>query len=120
MLGRAVVRRLALLSLCVVALGHGFAGAVTHLPHHPAHVPVTTAGAYSAPEAGGEEDRHDGHAGPACEIVTGSAPGSCHPAAGVPVSPLDMELSAVLSPGGFVPSRSPPKPSPVVLSVLRI
>lgn len=119
MFGRVLVYRLALLCLCAVALGHGFAGAATHVPHHP--VPVAMAEAFSAPAGDGGESHDDGHTGASCEIVTGAGPGSFHPAAGVPVCPLRTEpFVSSLPSGESTPSRSPPEPSPVVLSVLRI
>ncbi|MFJ3932014.1 hypothetical protein [Streptomyces sp. NPDC090029] len=124
MLGRATVRRLVLLCLCAVALGHGFAGAATHVAHHPPLSPVPAAGAPSAWTEDATQPHGqahgDGHVGPACDIVTGSAPGSSGPAAGLPVCPRGTEPPVLLPLGGAAPSRSPPEPSLIVLSVLRI
>ncbi|WP_415952356.1 DUF6153 family protein [Streptomyces sp. KLOTTS4A1] len=125
MAGRVVTRWRALLAVCAVAavtLGHGFAGAATHLPHHPDHALVTHAvsAAGSAPHAGGAEPHHDGHDGTACDILPGGGAPHLHlVASGLAASWADERLAA-LSCATAVQARAPPKPSLDALSVLRI
>ncbi|MBO8186483.1 DUF6153 family protein [Streptomyces spirodelae] len=118
--GRVRLHWLVLFATCVLAVGHGFAGAATHLPYYPDHALVTHAA--SEPQAVGTEPPkgHDGHGDTSCEIITGGFPHLQPDAEGSPaVAPGEVPL-AVLPRGVAAASRAPPKPSLTALSVLRI
>lgn len=112
------VRSVVLLAVFALALSHGFAGAATHLPHHPGS--ALMAGTGSTPQADGTEEHHDGHGGSGCEMVTGSGGPQLHPGADGPATSCTTTLRAVLSSGAALRARAPPKPSLAALSVLRI
>ncbi|WP_101258755.1 hypothetical protein [Streptomyces barkulensis] len=116
MRARTVVRWLVMAAVPVFALAHGFAGAATHLPDHPDHALAAVAGSFS----GSGTDEHGGHDGASCEVVTGG--GSHQPPliAGGRVVAQAPPGDGTGPCGGAVSSRSPPGPSPVALSVLRI
>ncbi|MEU4686423.1 DUF6153 family protein [Streptomyces xinghaiensis] len=118
MSGRVVTRRLILLAVLALAVGHGFAGAATHLPHHPDHALVTHA--VSAPQAGDTDPHHGGHDGTSCEIVSGSGAPQPHPAAPASAAWPHARPLTALTCSVAVQARAPPPPSPAALSVLRI
>lgn len=117
MLERGKLRWLVPLAALAFALAHGFAGAATHLPHHPDH--ALTGEAAPAPQADGTQPHQDGHGGTACEMLTGSGPPPLHPAAESPATSTE-DAPVALSCGTATQARSPPKPSLAVLSVLRV
>lgn len=111
---------LLLVVLPALAVGHGFAGAATHLPHHPDAALLTVAGSFEPPPAFGAGHQDDGHGGASCEIVTVHrkplpAPVECG------FGRSDPARDAVRPPVGHgTPARPPPRPCLSMLSVLRI
>ncbi|MFH0243932.1 hypothetical protein ACGRHY_16235 [Streptomyces sp. HK10] len=111
-----VVRWLVLTAVPVFALAHGFAGAATHLPHHPDRALAAVAG----PLSDSGPDEHGGHGGASCDVVAGGGSHQQPPAVGGCVVAPASPRGGTAPHGGAASSRSPPGPSPVALSVLRI
>jgi hypothetical protein len=122
MAGRRALYWLALVVLPALALGHGFAGAATHLPHHPAGALVATAA--GSPESYSVESHRHGVSGEddtSCQVGAGGGPGSRDLAeSGCTVGPLGDGCPPDGPRGCAVGARSPPAPSLTVLSVWRI
>ncbi|MCF6522842.1 hypothetical protein [Streptomyces sp. JJ36] len=124
-------RLLTFLVVALFGLGHGFAGAATHLPHHPDHGLLTVA-AHETHEA------HPGHGTPrqprasrpapapgdqhddtSCETITGEGPAHALPVlTEVPGTMLPPRHAEHRTSGAQ--ARSPPGPRLSVLSVLRL
>ncbi|WP_207957705.1 DUF6153 family protein [Streptomyces sp. YIM 98790] len=130
MCGRTVTRWLVLLAGAVLALGHGFAGAATHLPGHPGHtlwdVPMPrSAPAHhddgTPPGRHGTAGGHGSHDEDSCEVLGNGGTGPHPPSATAgPSAPGLAVRASAAPPAGGAPCRSPPRSRLAVLSVLRI